>query len=144
MFGPYLIKERKSQLKRYGALFTCFSCRAIHIEVTNALDTNSFILALTRFMARRGAVRSIWSDKGKNFVGTRNELQQEFKEMKQDKIKNFLQENGADWVDWHYNPLAASHMGGAWEHQIRTARNILDRLLQILKRRFPKNHNDQS
>ena len=62
MFDPYLIKERRSQLKRYGALFTYFSCRAIYIEVTNALDTNSFILALRRFMARRGAVRSIQSD----------------------------------------------------------------------------------
>ena len=41
MFGPYLIKERRSQLKRYEVLFTCFTCRAIHIEVTNALDTNS-------------------------------------------------------------------------------------------------------
>ena len=41
MFGPHLIKERRSQLKRYGALFTCFTCRTIHIEVTSALDTNS-------------------------------------------------------------------------------------------------------
>ena len=60
MFGPYLIKERRSQLKRYGALFTCFTCRAIHMKVTNALETNSFIFARRRFMARRGAVRSIW------------------------------------------------------------------------------------
>ena len=36
MFGPYLIKERMSQFKRYGALFTCFTCCAIHIEVTKA------------------------------------------------------------------------------------------------------------
>ena len=59
IFGPYLIKEKRSQLKRYGALLTCFTCRATHIEVTNVFDTNSLILALKRFMARRGAVRSI-------------------------------------------------------------------------------------
>ena len=75
MFGCYLIKGRRSQLKRYRVLFTCFTCRAIHIEVTNALDTDSFIIALRRFMAKRGAVRSIWSDNGTNFVGTRNKLQ---------------------------------------------------------------------
>ena len=74
ILGPYRIKERRSELKRYGALFTCFTCRVIHIKVTNALDTNSFILVLRRFMARRGAVRSIRSDNGKNFVGTQNEL----------------------------------------------------------------------
>ena len=28
--------------------------------------------------------------------------------MNHDKIKNFLQENGADWIDWHHNPQAAS------------------------------------
>ena len=43
IFYPYLIKEKRAQLKRYGALFTCFTCRAIHREVTNALHTNSFI-----------------------------------------------------------------------------------------------------
>ena len=74
MLGPYRIKERMSELKRYGALFTCFTCRVIHIKVTNALDINSFILALRRFLARRGVVRSIRSDNGKNFVGTQNEL----------------------------------------------------------------------
>ena len=130
MFGPYLIKERRSQLKRYGVLFTCFSCRAIHIEVTNTLDTDSFILALRRFMARRGVVRSIWSDNETNFVGTRTELQQGFKEMNHNKIKNLLQEKGADWIDRHHNPPAASHMGGVWERQIPAATNILEGLLR--------------
>ena len=31
-------------------------------------------------------------------MNCRNELQQGFKEMNQDKIKTFLQENGADWI----------------------------------------------
>ena len=84
----------------------------MHIEVTNSLDVDSFILALRRFMARRGTVSSIWSDNGRNFVGARAELQRAFKEMKHDKVKNFLQEDGADWILWHNNPLGASHMGG--------------------------------
>ena len=130
MFGPYLIKERSLQLKRYGALLTCFTCCAIHIEITNALDTNSFILACKRFMIRRGTVGSILSDNRTNFVGTRNELWQGFKEMNQNKNKNFLQENGADWINWHHSPPAASHMGGVWEHQIQPARIILEGLFR--------------
>ena len=46
MFGPYTIRERRSDLKRYRALFTCFASRAVHIEVTIALETNSFIQAI--------------------------------------------------------------------------------------------------
>ena len=107
-----------------------FSSRAVHIELTNSLDADSFILALRRFMARRGTVRSIWSDNGTNFVGAKNELQRAFKEMKHDKIKSFLQENGADWILWHNNPPGASHMGGVWERQIRSARIILEGLLK--------------
>ena len=72
-----------------------------------SLDTNSFILPLRRFMTRKAAVRSLWLDNGTNFVGARNELQKGFKEMNHDKIKNFLQENGADWIDWHHNPPPA-------------------------------------
>ena len=130
MFGPLIIKERRSELKRYGALFTCFSSRAVHNELTNSLDADSFILALCRFMARRGTVRSIWLDNGTNFVGAKNELQRAFKEMKHDKIKSFLQENGADWILWHNNPPGASHMGGVWERQIRSGKIILEGLLK--------------
>ena len=50
-FGPFHIKERRKVLKRYGALFTCLSSRAIHIEVSNSLDTDSFLHALRRFVA---------------------------------------------------------------------------------------------
>ena len=43
MFGPYTVRERRSKLKIYCALFTYFASRAVHIKVTNALGTDSFI-----------------------------------------------------------------------------------------------------
>ena len=39
MFGSYTIRERQSDLKRYCAVFTCFTSREVHIEETNTLDT---------------------------------------------------------------------------------------------------------
>ena len=57
MFGPFEIKERRNTLKQYGALFTCLASRAIHIEMTKSMDTDSFILALRRSIARRGNIR---------------------------------------------------------------------------------------
>ena len=115
MFEPILIRERRSDLKRYDALFTCFSSRAVHIEITNTIDADSFIMALRRFLARRGLVQSIWSDNVTNFVSANNELQKALKEMNHLKIKNYLQGNDTDWILWHKNPPGASHMGGVWE-----------------------------
>ena len=64
------------------------------------MDTDSFIMALRRFIARRGAVRSIRSDNGTNFAGAANELQKAMKEINYERIKEHLQQNGADWITW--------------------------------------------
>ena len=49
--------------------------------------------------------------------------------MTRDKIKNFLQKNEVDWIEWHHNLPITSHISGIWERQIRTIRNILEELL---------------
>ena len=73
-FGPWLIKEGRKEVKHYGVLFTCLSCRAIHLEIANSLDTSSFINALRRFLSVRGPIRQLRSDQGTNFVGAAREL----------------------------------------------------------------------
>ncbi|GFS77604.1 DUF5641 domain-containing protein [Trichonephila clavipes] len=71
--GPVLIKCNKGQrtksTKDYIALFVCLATKAVHIEAVRDLTTDSFIAALRRFSARRGAPRHIYSDNGTNFVG---------------------------------------------------------------------------
>ena len=124
MFGPFQIKEGRKVHKRYCAIFTCFSSRAIHLEATNKLDTDSFILALRRFLSTRGKVRTMRSDNGGNFVGADNEFKKAWKEMDQTKISSFLQAEMCDWITWEYNTPNASHMGGVWERKIRTVRSI--------------------
>lgn len=126
-FGPYITKEGHKERKRYGALFTCLVSRAVHIEVAHSLDTDSFLHALRRFIAHRGQVRKIRSDNGTNFVGARQEVHEAIKEMDQKEITEKLRQQN---IDWKFNPPAASHMGGVWERQIRTARRILDTLLR--------------
>ena len=121
-----MIKEGRKELERYGCLFTCLPSRAVHIETANSLETDSFIQALRRFIARRGPVREIRSDNGSNFVGATNELRQAIDEMDNDLIGSKLRQEGADWI---FNPPSASHMGGVWERQIRTTRKVLTVLL---------------
>ena len=129
IFGPFWIKEGRKEIKRYGALFTCMASRAVHLECTHTLDTDSFIMALRRFISRRGEVRQLRSDNGTNFTGAEIALRKAIQEMDQSKIAEFLLSKGTDWLRWKFNTPAASHMGGVWERQIRSARSILASLL---------------
>ena len=85
-------------------MFSCMSSRAVHIETTNSLSTDSFILALRRLIGRRENVRIIRTDNGSNFVGANIELRKEFSEMNHTKINNFLMELGGEWITLRRNP----------------------------------------
>lgn len=129
-FGPFIIKEGRKELKRYGVLFTCMASRAIHIEVAATLETDSFINALRRFLCRRGPIRQLRSDQGTNFVGARRELKEGLDRLDHTRIRNELQHHNCDWFVFNMNFPSASHMGGVWERQIRSVRNVLASLLQ--------------
>ena len=73
-FGPFLVPIRRSTENRWGFLFTCLTTRAVHIEVVPSLDTNSCVMGVERFIARRGTPTTIMSDNGTNFVGAQKEL----------------------------------------------------------------------
>ena len=140
MFGHYIVKEGRKEIKRWGILFTCLSCRGIHLEMVSKADTDSFILALRRFIARRGPVRTIRSDNGGNFVGASNEFEKAYKEMDHNRIRKFLLTKQCDLIDWHRNPPESSHKGGVWERQIRSAKNVLNNIL----RKHPARLNDEA
>ena len=110
-------------MKRYDALFTCLSIRAVHIEIAHSLDTQSFINALRRFIARRGVPEEVRSDNGTTFVGGNQELRNAIKEWNQGRIEDFLLQHSTKWI---FNPPAGSHHGGVWERCIRTTRKLMN------------------
>ena len=126
-FGPFTVKRGRCSVKRYGVLFTCLVLRAIHIEVSHTLDTSSFINALRRFIARRGAVIEIRSDNATNFVGAEKELKLLINEWNQTAINNFISQKQIKWV---FNTPAASHHGGVWERYIRSVQKILNSVVR--------------
>ena len=67
-FGPWYVKEGRREVKRYGTLFTCMARRAIHIEVAHSMETDSFLQALQRVIARKGLIRDLRNDQGTHFV----------------------------------------------------------------------------
>ena len=88
-----------------GALFTCFASRAVHIQVSDSLETNSFIQALRRFICRRGPVREI---RGTNFTGAETELKKAIEEIDDEKVEGELLKANIDRVK---NPGSASNFG---------------------------------
>ena len=130
LFGPWYVKEGCKELKRYGVVFTCLASRAVHLEVCQPLETDSFLNALRRFLCRRGPIRQLRADQGSNFIGARRELREALSEMDQDKIKSDLLKMNCDWIEFRSNAPTASHMGGVWERHIRTVRSALSALLK--------------
>jgi hypothetical protein len=122
------MKRGRTELERYGCLFTFLTLKAIHIEVVHSLETDLFILALQRFVCRRGQVEIIRSDNATNFVGAANEIRRAIeKEWNHEKISSFLRQRH---IEWRFNPPAASHMGGVWERQIRSVRKVLQAVVK--------------
>ena len=104
--GPHHIKlfkrtrSKQATAKRYVALFTCLTTRAVHLEIAGDLSTDAFILALSRFISRRGKVNIIRSDNGTNFVGASKELKQAIKNIDQNTVNKHLVAK----IQWKFNP----------------------------------------
>ncbi|XP_059053385.1 uncharacterized protein LOC131847753 [Achroia grisella] len=127
-FGPITVTIGRRHEKRYVALFTCLSSRAIHLEVVHSLSADAAIMSLRRFIARRGAPTTIFSDNGTAFVGACRIL----KEFLTTDVKDFVATKG---ITWSFIPPAAPTFGGCWERLVRTVKVALK---ATLKERSPK------
>ena len=95
----------------------------MHIEVCHGLTTNSYLLAVQSFIARRGVPSSFESDNGTNFVGAARELREFASLLKSDtSIHSFLAERACHWK---FNPPASPHFGGAWERLVRSCKKAM-------------------
>ena len=95
VFGPWAVQTRKTRgggvnAKRWGLVFTCLSSRAIHIEVSEAMDCSAFICALRRFFALRGHAKLLRCDRGTNFIGAITELDAAASELEEKKVEKFI------------------------------------------------------
>ena len=120
--GPIYVRTRRGSQKRYILLVTCLASRAVHLEVTSSLDTDCFLLALPRFIARRGRPTQIFSDNGKNLKRGEKELREALQQWNKAHINDALAQHN---IKWYFNPPAAPHMGGCWESLISSVKRAL-------------------
>ncbi|XP_062703662.1 uncharacterized protein LOC134286107 [Aedes albopictus] len=124
-FGPLTVRVGRASAKRWVALFTCLTTRAIHLEVATSLSTESCIQAIRRFIARRGAPQEVYSDQGTNFQGVSSELARQIRS-----INGTLAATITNYrTQWKFNPPYAPHMGGVWERLVRSVKRALSSLL---------------
>ena len=77
-FGPYSVRgevQKRTSGKAYGVIFTDLVMRAVHIEAVFGYDTESFLMALSRFVSVRGWPKIIYSDPGSQLIGAERELE---------------------------------------------------------------------
>ncbi|GFT62419.1 integrase catalytic domain-containing protein [Trichonephila clavipes] len=118
--GPFFITNKG---QRKGNLFKVHICifvfKAVHIELVSDLTSQAFIAALKKFMARRGKCAKLFSDNGKNFVGTSNEIKKLLEIVRNPDVKlaNYL---AAEWIEWKFIPVRSPNFGGLWEAAIKS------------------------
>ncbi|CAH2093398.1 unnamed protein product [Euphydryas editha] len=123
MAGPFMISSRKGRGNRiskcYLCLFVCLATKAVHLELVSDLTTESFILALRRFISRRGRPYVIFCDNGTNFKGANSVLKRLLRSSR------FCDDEG---IEFKFSPAYSPHFGGIWEAGIKSAKHHLKRV----------------
>ncbi|XP_055629180.1 uncharacterized protein LOC129770390 [Toxorhynchites rutilus septentrionalis] len=114
-----MVKIGRSNVKRWVALFTCLTIRAVHLEVAFNLNTQSCIMCFRRFVDRRGAPLEVYTDNGTNFQGAERVLRQQ---VNSGLAETFTNAN----TRWFFNPPSAPHMGGVWERMVRSIKTAIN------------------
>ncbi|XP_028040478.1 uncharacterized protein LOC114250698 [Bombyx mandarina] len=111
--------------KVYIGIFVCCATKAIHLKLVGDLTSNTFILALRRFISRRGKPTNIYSDNGTSFVGAYNEISK-FIKASCDGLTDTM---ASDGVFFHFIPAYSPHFAGVAEAGVKSTKYHLVRVL---------------
>ena len=117
--GPFDIKSYVGHgytiTKGYILVFVCFETRAIHLEATNDISTECFLVTFIRLFSRRGCPSHLYSDNGTTFVVATNFLNKDKTWFLEDLKRQIVTKNAFQLVYWHFIPPGPPHMDGFWE-----------------------------
>ena len=126
--GPlYVRREKNMSDKCYICIFTCAVTRAIHLEIVEDLTTQTFLLALRRFIACRGQPKLICSDNAKTYKLAVKTLEEMWVEVVLDEeLHDYISGEG---IEWKFNVARASWYGGIFERLIGSVKNTLKKVI---------------
>ena len=126
LFGPYPVRgevQKRTTGKAWGVIFTDLCCRAVHLEVVFGYDTESFLLAFSRFTAIRGWPSIVYSDPGSQLVGASEELKRVWRNIDQVYIARVGASAGCEW---RLGPADSPWYQGAVEALVKSAKRAID------------------
>jgi hypothetical protein len=104
LFGPieYQQHVKKRQVgKGWGVVFVCTTTSAMHVEFVDMYSTDSFLMALRRFMCDRGTPTRFQSDRGEQLVAAAKQVSSwDFKEV--------IQWAGKKGIEWTLVPTGGT------------------------------------
>ncbi|XP_054706599.1 uncharacterized protein LOC129216409 [Uloborus diversus] len=124
--GPIYVKIFKEVRKSYIVLFTCAITRSIHLELVSDMTTDSFLLALRRFLARRGNCKVIYSDNAKTFKRARKEIEDLSKIISDKLLSQFLTK---ERIVWKNIIERAAWWGGFYERLVKSVKDCLRKIV---------------
>lgn len=119
--GPFEVTVGRRTEKRWIVLFTCLVIRAVHVEVAYSLTTQACLMAIRRFICRRGPPCEYFSDNGTNLKSASKEILKTVRDIGLDCAEEFTTAR----TKWNFNPPAAPHMGGVWERLVRSIKEAI-------------------
>ncbi|KAL6742508.1 hypothetical protein Aduo_015652 [Ancylostoma duodenale] len=124
--GPLHYRDAfNTKAKVWVCLFTCMATRAVHLELVLNNSTQEFLLALRRFIARRGTPDHILSDNATTFVSANDVMNDViFSSSSVEKLTNELANRK---IVWKFTTPLSPWKGGFYE-----------RLVGLLKSAFRK------
>jgi hypothetical protein len=125
-FGPFMTKgeiQKRVRGKSYGVIFTCFSSRAVYVDLAHDLSTDGFFQVLRRFVCLRGWPAKLYSDKGTQLVGASNELREIVRNLAWDDIAKYGSSFNAEW---EFAPADGKWYNGATESLVKSVKRALN------------------
>ena len=113
--------------KAWIVFFVCLSTKAIHLDLVTDYSSKAFLVALDRFVARRGLSATIWSDNETTFQGADKELRTAFNQII--RSSEVTSKHTVQGLVWRFIPPGAPHFGGFWEAGVKSVKFHLSKLL---------------
>ena len=91
-YGPFKVSTRThgKTHKVWGVIFTCLTCRAVHLDIVDSLSMDACLNVIERFMSQYADVTiAFYSDNGTKFRGTDNAIKRIYNKNTHQKFQRY-------------------------------------------------------